>query len=53
MSSTPLQFRLGNWEKVTAGELMGRAVRVPDSIGIDALLGELRTNGSLIAIVDR
>jgi CBS domain containing-hemolysin-like protein len=40
-----------DWEKVTAGELMGRVVRVPDSIGVDALLGELRTNGSLIAVV--
>lgn len=40
-----------DWNKVTAGELMGRVVRVPDSIGVDALLGELRTNGSLIAIV--
>jgi CBS domain containing-hemolysin-like protein len=40
-----------DWEKVTAAELMGRVVRVPDSIGVDALLGELRTNGSLIAVV--
>jgi CBS domain containing-hemolysin-like protein len=40
-----------DWERVTAGELMGRVVRVPDSIGVDALLGELRTNGSLIAVV--
>jgi CBS domain containing-hemolysin-like protein len=30
---------------------MGRAVRVPESIGVDALLGELRTNGSSIAVV--
>lgn len=40
-----------NWDKVSARELMGRVVRVPDSIGVDALLGELRTNGSLIAVV--
>ncbi len=40
-----------DWETVTASQIMGRVVRVPESIGIDALLGELRTNGSLIAVV--
>ncbi|MCA9861188.1 MAG: CBS domain-containing protein, partial [Thermomicrobiales bacterium] len=40
-----------DWNKVSAGDLMGHVVRVPDSIGVDALLGELRTNGSLIAVV--
>jgi CBS domain containing-hemolysin-like protein len=39
------------WNKVTARELMGPIVMVPESIGVDALLGQLRTNGSLIAVV--
>ena len=35
----------------TAAELMRPVMRVPESIGIDALLGELRTNGTQMAVV--
>jgi CBS domain containing-hemolysin-like protein len=39
------------WDEVTASELMTPALRVPESVGTDALLGQLRAEGLQIAIV--
>ncbi len=39
------------WDTVTAADLMTEALRVPESVGVDALLGQLREDGLQIAIV--
>ncbi|HEV2529029.1 MAG TPA: hemolysin family protein [Thermomicrobiales bacterium] len=39
------------WDDVTAGDLMTEALRIPESVGVDALLGQLREDGLQIAVV--
>jgi len=40
------------WSEATAGELMSSVLHVPESIGAESLLGQLRESGFQIAIVN-